>query len=118
MRLRASRRASKPSGAGSLASTRTSGEHAVQGIRGYRVARVAGHLAARMDAGVGPPGHREGHGLAAHRAYRLLDDLLDGPQSRLSRPAAEVGAVVLEQEARAHLRPSLIDPLRGPIQAR
>ena len=67
---------------------------------GGRVRVEVGDLAARVDAGIGPPGHREPHRLVGPQdggqGGRQL--ALDGAQSRLGGPAGEVGAVVAEVE--------------------
>jgi hypothetical protein len=52
-----------------------------------------------VHAGVGPARHRQRGRLPPHPLERLLEYALHGPEARLPRPAGEVPAVVLEQEA-------------------
>ena len=112
MRERASRRASKPSGAGSLASTATSGGSSAFRLRTRRrLALVARHLPARVHAAVGSAGHREPHLPAQDGRERVLERLLHRPDPGLAGPATEVRAVVLEQQAGGHPR------LRATISA-
>src|SRR5215207_9292039 len=83
------------------------GQQRVQIAERGRLALVARHLPARVDPPVGPAGHREPYVPAKDRPERLLHR----PDARLSGPAAEVRAVVLEQQAGGHPR------LRATISA-
>src|SRR5215211_468406 len=79
-------------------------QHAVERVDGQRLAGVARHLAAGVDAGVRPARHRDRRRLAGDRPDRVLEGRLYGAKAGLSRPAGEVAAVVLEQQPRAHPR--------------
>ena len=96
----ASRRASKPGGAG------VAGEHGdvvgqqrVERAHRRRLARVAGHLPPGVHARVGAPGDGQRHRVAAQDdAERALELALDRAQAGLARPAREAGPVVLDQQ--------------------
>ena len=72
-----------------------------QGCPGRRVCVEVSDLSAGVHAGVGAPRHGEAHRFAgAQQGGQGGRELpLDGAQTRLSRPAGEVGAVVAEVEA-------------------
>ena len=72
---------------------------------------VARHLPASVHSAVRAAGHREAHLAAQHRGESVLDRGLHGADPRLGGPAAEVRAVVLEQQASGHPR------LRATISA-
>ena len=85
------------------------GQLGVQGggsaIRGRAARDVdADDLAERVHARVRPPGHRERLDGAVERAQRPAQLTLHRAQSRLGRPAAEGGSVVLELERQSHQR--------------
>ena len=61
------------------------------------------HLAARMDAGVGPSGADQIHlGRPQRGLERRRELALDRPQPGLRGPAVEVGAVVGEVDPESH----------------
>ena len=70
------------------------------------------HLAARVHAGVRPPGHRHARRPvgAQDGAQRGLQHPLDGPQARLDRPAGEPGAVVGQVQPQPHGGPASARP--------
>jgi len=71
----------------------------VEGGDARRRTRVARHLSERMNACVRPTGHGEGYGsVAQHDLERPFDLLLYRPAPGLPGPAAEVRAVVFEQQ--------------------
>ena len=62
------------------------------------------HLAAGVHPGVGAPGNRDPDGAADQQREGLLQDALDGAQSRLHGPPAERAAVV------RHIQPDTQKP--------
>ena len=80
------------------------GQDGVEGPEQDRVgegegAPEAGHLAEGVDAGVGPSGAVDGDLFPGHPEQGLLQDALDGAVAGLALPAAEVRAVVAEDDA-------------------
>jgi hypothetical protein len=70
--------------------------HAKSVERDGRLGHEAGHLPERVDAGVGPRRAHHRHRPAGHLRQRLLEVLLHRRPVVLPLPAAQVGAVVLD----------------------
>jgi hypothetical protein len=61
-----------------------------------RLGDEAGHLPQRMHPRIGPPSHRELHGLAQDSGQCRLKLPLHGSQARLRRPSLEPGPVIFK----------------------
>src|SRR5437762_1579020 len=77
--------------------------------RALEIGRDAAHadgrdLAARVHAGVRPPGAAHPHGLAEYRRERLLQHLLHRGSAGLDLPAVVCRSLVLDGEPELHVR--------------
>jgi hypothetical protein len=73
------------------------GEQSVQRRSRRLLPRVARYLPQRVHAGIGTAGDRQSNVRAEDLPQRRLELALDRAQPRLTRPAGEAAAVVLEQ---------------------
>ena len=94
-------------GLGAPSTLRSSGSSPLSRDDVRRLALVARHLPAGVDAAVGASRDGDRQRPAGDRLERLLEHALDGAQARLPGPAGEARAVVLEQEPRGQRYPRL-----------